>query len=355
MRWLSALSDPLASPIFVDTSIEDDSKQAMLRSMAILRGETDKIDLSLHKYTTDLITDPAVVGLLGPSMAVPANVAPQATGTKKYDAFKHRSFIYDDEDGNDDTILSPGLLAMGAGATPAVKLRSNSADSDGVDFQPTYPSTATPSAVHHAATTEEEEQEVSEDVEYAAEGGEGSEDGDSQQEEQESSESASANEYDPEDELQDGDDAEEGDDGEQGAADGAEGATTSDSAAAAGAAAEGEGKHADGTGDGKLALYKLTGGKKTHAARAPKDPKPLSHTNSGNLLEAPTYKVATHSRYQKGGDSWIKKDSPGGATLGTHAKTPAKGPQPKQIIPTSDAKQPLARRHSNMIHQCKCV
>lgn len=332
-KWLSALMDPLASPVFVDSDIEEDSKAAMLRSMAILRGETDKIDLSLTKYTTDLVSDPTVVGLLGPSMAVPTNVAAQAAAAqKKYDAFKHRSFIYDEEEeGAENTVLSPGLLAMGY--TPAVKKRSNTIDSDGVDFQPTYPMASV-----EQEGDQDQDQEEQEEGEYAAEEeGEGSEGSDGEGDGDEGSSSgASADEHDPEGEQLD---VAEGE-GEESTPDGGEQTTTT---------SEG--------GTEPKPLYKLAGGSKH---REPRDAhhhhaKAMPHSSSGNALEAPpSYKVGSHSRYQKGGDSWIKKDSPGGAALGA-VKTPAKGHQPKQIIPTSDAKQPLARRHSNMINQCKCV
>jgi hypothetical protein len=336
-RWLTSLSDPLSAPIYVDTEIEEDTKKAMLRSMAILRGETDKIDLSLAEYTTDLLSDPTVVGHLAPSMAVPSTVE-GAGPSQKYDAFKHRSFIYDDE-GDDGTLLSPGLLAMGA--TTAVKKRAASEDSDDLEFQPTYPT----------FSAADDETEVSRDEEDDENEEEGSEDDDR------SSDGAGAEQYDPEEDQQlsrEGENHEEGDGSSEPTA---EGSDRERDAVDGEAGAEGSERTEpeNGAAQPGSALYKLpTGGSKHREPRESKHPKALPHTNSGHVLDTPqAYKVGSHTRYQKGGDSWIKKESPGGANLAAAGKTPAKGPQPKQIIPASDKKQPLARRHSNMINQCK--
>jgi hypothetical protein len=337
-RWLTSLSDPLAAPIYVDTEIEEDTKKAMLRSMAILRGETDKIDLSLAEYTTDLLSDPTVVGHLGPSMAVPSTVEGAAAGaSQKYDAFKHRSFIYDDE-GDDGTLLSPGLLAMGA--TTAVKKRAASVDSDDLEFQPTYPT----------FSAADDETEVSRDEEEdGKEEEEGSEDDD------QSSDGAGAEQYDPEEDQQLSGEGGNHDLEESSSEPTAEGSDRDVVDGEAGAEGLERTEAENGAAQPGSALYKLpTGGSKHREPREPKLPKPLPHTNSGHVLDTPqAYKVGSHTRYQKGGDSWIKKESPGGANLAVAGKTPSKGPQPKQIIPASDKKQPLARRHSNMINQCK--
>jgi hypothetical protein len=272
-------------------------------------------------------------------MAVPTGVVQATPAAPKYDAFKHRSFIYDEEDDEGFDALSPGLLAMGY--TPAVRKRAPTVESE-EEFQPTLPA-ATASDLQ-SAVDEEDGDEEQEDA-AGEEEGEGEDEGD------ESSESAET--YDSEDEEGDGGEGEET--GETGNEEGEQGEETTPEGEVEGgdSAVTGEGAAVD-RASSPAPLYKLPGGSKHREPRAHHAPKSLPHTNSGTTMEAPTFKVTTNSRYQKGGGSWIKNDSPGGTMLGALSNTPAKGHhQPKQIIPTSDSKQPLARRHSSMINQCK--
>jgi hypothetical protein len=269
----------------------------------------------------------------------------QATpAAPKYDAFKHRSFIYDEEDDEGFDALSPGLLAMGY--TPAVRKRAPTVESE-EEFQPTLPA-STASDLQNAVDEEngEEGQKDADDEDDAGDGDDAS--------------SESAETYDSEDNGEEDSDGAEGQDsGDTGNETGEQGEETTPEDGG-----EGEGEGSTATGEAAAvdrasnpaALYKLPGGSKHREPRAHHAPKSLPHTNSGTTMEAPTFKVTTNSRYQKGGGSWIKNDSPGGTMLGALSNTPAKGHhQPKQIIPTSDSKQPLARRHSSMINQCESL
>jgi hypothetical protein len=208
-------------------------------------------------------------------------------------------------------------------------------------FHPTLPTTASTTDVQSAVDEEDEEQEEA--------GGEGEGEGDGGDESSESGET-----YDSEDnEGEEGDGGEGQEAGEAGNEDAEQSEETTPEGEVEGSATSDQGTAA-ASAHSPAPLYKLPGGSKhraPHTHHAPKAP----HTNSGTTVEAPTFKVTSNSRYQKGGGSWIKNDSPGGTLLGALSNTPAKGHhQPKQIIPTSDSKQPLARRHSSMINQCKC-
>lgn len=314
MKWHAALSEPLTSHIYVDSDIEDEARQAMLKSMAILRGETDKIDLSLNKYTEDL-----TAATTAPSATAPGVGAHPVTAAQKYDAFKHRNFIYDDEEDLPD-VLSPGLLAMGGAPLPN-KNRSNSVDSDNLEFERT--------AKDMAASIEEEDRSFEE----------GDEEGEEVAGDFAADDDESAHEFDPEESLTN---QEQEDDSQRDDDDNTFVPSTSS-----------QDINDDGT-PLKTPLYHLAGGVKprphtTNQART----QGTSSATSASVPEVPSYKANSHTRYQKGGDSWIKKDSPGGANLSALPKTPARSPKPKQLIPTSDVKQPLARRHSSMINQCK--
>ena len=116
------------------------------------------------------------------------------------------------------------------------------------------------------------------------------------------------------------------------------------------------------SGSGVTSVYKSTLRPKEHRehkhSKLLSSPPPSTSISTGGSTERladstgkTLYKFG--SQYKKGGDSWIKKETDGNMS----GSAPGSSPKPKQIIPTSDKKQPLAFRHSNMINQCKlsCV
>lgn len=334
-KWHSTLLDPASAPIYVDTDIEEETKQAMLRSIAIIRGETEKIDLSLNKYTADLMV-PSLAAVAG----APVFATPSST---KYDAFKHRSFIYDDEEAQQ--------IDASAAMTPESHLvgraRRDTADSLDMGFAQSTNLTDGPDA-----TAQEDGPDDAQDGEAdgcEGEGEDGSSSGGSESEgndggEEDDAEEEAVDSYDPE--SPDNQQYEAGDGPEPGAA---------------GQDAVGDAAPiiAHTSSPGKVALYKLSGQNKVHERKGPHHHRPLPHTSSGNTLdkqgvgtgELSAYKFG--SQYKKGGDSWIKKDAEGSAGGGAGAATGKGSKGPKQIIPVADNKQPLARRHSSMINQCK--
>src|SRR5687767_6642483 len=49
-NWILDLLNLTSLPIHTDDGVEQEAQEAMLQSLPILRGETDKIDLELKKY-----------------------------------------------------------------------------------------------------------------------------------------------------------------------------------------------------------------------------------------------------------------------------------------------------------------
>ena len=79
----------------------------------------------------------------------------------------------------------------------------------------------------------------------------------------------------------------------------------------------------------------------------------VSFSSTGKALDRADLQAQFGSHYKKGAGSWIKNED------NIHATTPSRSAHQsgnrshvKQLIPTSDQKQPLARRHSSMINQC---
>lgn len=312
-KWRNIILDPASAPVYVDTEIEEEAKQAMLRSIAIIRGETEKIDLSLNKYTADLMV-PSLAAVAG----APVFSTPSST---KYDAFKHRTFIYDEEEAEQ--------IDASAAMTPETHLvgraRRDTADSLSMDFA-------------QSVDLADGEEGNDSEVDNPAEEGEEREAGRGDDDEDEA-----VTTYDE-------------------SAEAGAGSVVVDNAERVGATVTSDANDdavpamVDSTDSpGKVAMYKLAGGQQSRARthKEPREHRPLPHTSSGNALEKPaqgTGEISAYkfgSQYQKGGDSWIKKES---SSAGSTIKG-SKGP--KQIIPVADNKQPLARRHSSMINQCK--
>lgn len=331
-KWRSVLLDPSSAPVYVDTDIEEETKQAMLRSIAIIRGETEKIDLSLNKYTADLMVPSLAAATGAPVFATPSST--------KYDAFKHRSFIYDDEEEQQidaSAAMTPDTHLVG-------RARRDTGDSLNLDFAQT---------TNEAADGQDQAGDVGEEAldeqDDAADGEEGPDEEGVDEGDEEEGGDEEVGSYDPdgqEQEQEQYDDSEEQGDGDQ---------------------ADGSSKSSPVPGDvvptmaatsspGKTNLYKLSGQQKTRVHKEPKEHRPLPHTSSGHTLgdkqgtEITAYKFG--SQYLKGGDSWVKKETDGAA--GSAGAAAGKGRAvPKQIIPVADNRQPLARRHSSMINQCK--
>ena len=346
--------------------------------MAIIRGETEKIDLSLNKYTDDLLL-PNSGAETGSEKLAPTATATTTTAAAKYDAFKRRSFIYDDEgdDAPTDT-LNTSLLELGAHTPlPTAKARSDSVDSLSMDFATTTTptgtttTTTTTTCTHtttHTTTATGTANPSGNTITpraAAAQTGrfEDDESSDGATESTHSSDSSTTSSDSEGDE--DTNNIDEHDELFNNNMDNLQSTEFTDTNNTTTTTTNLiDDQLIDSTNNlevTKSPIYKLPVGKKHRPERHTKPLKAHSHNNTtiSNIIEkdiAPVYQFG--SNYKKGGDSWIRKEEPSLGSLGTlGTTTPAKAHhhKPKQLIPTTDSKQPLARRHSNMINQCKLL
>jgi hypothetical protein len=300
-QWRRALLDPLSQPVFVDQAIETETREAMQKSIAIIRGETGKIELSYGKY------EAGKDARLSSRAATAASTAAAATSSntqqrEAYSAFKNRSFIYDDDSqeaaidaaskGSPQKSDTPTVTGASTGASPSIA-EEDSGENDSDDAR-------------LAASSEDDDDDDDEDENVS-----------------EYHDSAK----------------------ERGAKDvtdsaAADATTTSSSSASA--------HNANIANPMGATEHHYKKGKPGHNA-APKTRAAAAAAlaNAADILPRDKNSYISHSQYSKGGDSWIRKSS-------SEPQTPAtpSTKQPVQLIPNSDNRQPLARRESKMINQC---
>lgn len=93
--------------------------------------------------------------------------------------------------------------------------------------------------------------------------------------------------------------------------------------------------------------------KRSNSSSMNRSASPLPSGGNGGL--SPMNKFGSHYQHKKVGASWVK-DANSQASLAAASPvtlSPVRYSQPRKVIPTSDQEQPLSRKQSNMISQCK--